>query len=215
MRARLWAILASSALAAVLNAAPPALAAQCGDSPEGFGPWLEDFKQVAINDGVSPDVVDQALATAKYDPSVLAHDHGQGSLQGDFATFAARHITASRIKKGKNMLIAYAEPLDRIEQRLRRAGPGAGGDLGPGDGFRGRSRALSDLHRARDARLRLPARLALSGRTDRRLDDRPARPSDARSDARRLGGRTRADPVHAVRLSQIRRFSRTAGAAAT
>ncbi len=123
MRARLWAILASTALAAVLHAAPPALAAQCGDSPEGFGAWLDDFKQVAINDGVSPDVVDEALATAKFDPSVLAHDHGQGSLQGDFVTFAAKHITAGRLKKGKNMLIAYAEPLDRIEQRYGVPGP--------------------------------------------------------------------------------------------
>lgn len=123
MRARIWAVLASTALAAVLQAGAPASAAQCGDSVEGFGPWLEDFKQVAINDGVSPDVVDQALSTAKFDPSVLAHDHGQGSLQGDFASFAARHITAARVKKGKNMLIAYAEPLERIEQRYGVPGP--------------------------------------------------------------------------------------------
>ena len=123
MRAGIWAMLASTALAAVLYAGAPALAAQCGDSEEGFGPWLEDFKQVAINDGVSPDVVDQALATAKFDRSVLAHDHGQGSLQGDFASFAAKHITAGRLKKGKNMLIAYAEPLDRIEQRYGVPGP--------------------------------------------------------------------------------------------
>ena len=79
-----------------------ARAAECGDSPEGFRAWLEDFKQVAINDGVSPDVVDSALATATFDRSVLAHDHGQGSLQGNYAAFAARHITPRRIKRGKN-----------------------------------------------------------------------------------------------------------------
>ncbi len=84
MRARVWAILACAALAAASGSAP-ARAAQCGDSPDGFAAWLQDFKQVAINDGVSPDVVDQALATAKFDPSVLSHDRGQGALQGDFA----------------------------------------------------------------------------------------------------------------------------------
>ena len=114
-------VLAFAAWAALGGAS--ALAAQCGDSEAGFKPWLDDFKQVAINDGVSPDVVDQALSTAKFDPSVLSHDHGQGSLQGDFASFAARHVTPARIKRGKTMMVAYAEPIDRIEQRYGVPGP--------------------------------------------------------------------------------------------
>ncbi len=73
---------------------------------------------MAINDGVSPDVVDNALGTATFDRSVLAHDRGQGSLQGNYSAFAARHITPQRLKRGKTMLIAYAEPLQRIEQRF-------------------------------------------------------------------------------------------------
>jgi lytic murein transglycosylase len=123
MRARLWAILMCTALATSASLSAPARAAQCGDSPDGFAAWLEDFKQVAINDGVSPDVVDQALATAKFDPSVLSHDHGQGGFQVDFASFAARHITPSRVKRGQSMLVAYAEPLERIEQRYGVPGP--------------------------------------------------------------------------------------------
>ena len=98
-------------------------AAQCGDDPQGFQAWLEDFKQVAINDGVSPDVVDSALAYARFDRSVLAHDHGQGAWQGNAAAFAARHVTPARIKRGKTMLLAYAEPLERIEQRYGVPGP--------------------------------------------------------------------------------------------
>lgn len=98
-------------------------AADCGDSPDGFRAWLEDFKQVAINDGVSPDVVDSALATATFDRSVLAHDHGQAALQGNYAAFAARHITPGRMKRAKMMLLAYAEPLQRIEQRFGVPGP--------------------------------------------------------------------------------------------
>jgi lytic murein transglycosylase len=95
----------------------PARAQQCGDNPDGFKAWLEDFKQVAINDGVSPQVADRALDSATFDRSVLSHDHGQASLQGNFAAFAARHITPARIKRGKTMMVAYAEPLERIEQR--------------------------------------------------------------------------------------------------
>ena len=118
-RALVFALLALAAM----GAGPAAAAAQCGDSEDGFKAWLEDFKQVAINDGVSPDVVDQALATANFDPSVLSHDKGQGALQGDYASFAARHITPARVRKGKQMLIAYAEPLERIESRFGVPGP--------------------------------------------------------------------------------------------
>src|SRR5271166_1510163 len=123
MRTQVIRVLAFAAIAASVLGAPPADAAQCGDNPEGFKLWLEDFKQVAINDGVSPDVVDSALATATFDRSVLAHDHGQGALQGNYAAFAARHVTPGRIKRGRTMLLAYAEPLERIEQRFGVPGP--------------------------------------------------------------------------------------------
>jgi len=115
MRARVTRALAFVAFSAVALCGASANAAQCGDSPEGFRAWLEDFKQVAINDGVSPDVVDSALTNAKFDPSVLAHDHLQAGLQGNYTAFAVRHITPGRIKRGKTMLVAYAEPLERIE----------------------------------------------------------------------------------------------------
>jgi lytic murein transglycosylase len=102
----------------------PGQAADCGDTPEGFKTWLDGFKQVAIHDGISPEVVDSALATAALDRSVLSHDRGQHSWQGgNFDAFAAEHITPGRIKRGKTMLLAYAEPLERIEQRYGVPGP--------------------------------------------------------------------------------------------
>ena len=109
--------LAVLGLAAGLALSAPAQAAQCGNTPEGFQAWLDDFKQVAINDGVSPEVVDSALGNAKFEPAVLKHDLGQSGWQGgDAAAFIASHITPSRLKRGKQMMLAYAEPLDRIEQ---------------------------------------------------------------------------------------------------
>ena len=122
MRNGIWRAFLLAIVAAALSAGA-AGAAECGDSPEGFKAWLEDFKQVAINDGVSPDVVDSALATASFDRSVLSHDQGQAALQGNYAAFAARHITPARVKRGKTMLLAYAEPLERIEQRYGVPGP--------------------------------------------------------------------------------------------
>ncbi len=111
LRTLLFAIAAAATLGVV-----SARAADCGDSAVGFNEWLDSFKKVAVRDGVSPQVADAALSGVVYDPSVSAHDRGQGFGQ-NFAAFAARHITPGRIKRGKMMLLAYAEPFEKIEQR--------------------------------------------------------------------------------------------------
>ncbi len=116
--------LKSLTLAAALFAfAAAARAADCGDDPQGFKAWLDGFKQVAIKDGISPDVAESALSTATFDRSVLSHDRGQSSWQGNSGAFIAEHVTPARIKRGKTMLLAYAEPLERIEQRYGVPGP--------------------------------------------------------------------------------------------
>ncbi|MGA9850756.1 MAG: lytic transglycosylase, partial [Roseiarcus sp.] len=72
MRALLLAVAAALALGA-----PPARAqesgVQCGKSGEGFSQWLSSFREVAVLDGVSHEVVDAALSGISYDPSVKAH----------------------------------------------------------------------------------------------------------------------------------------------
>ena len=55
-----------------------ARAADCGDSAAGFAEWLASFKQVALKNGISQQVVDSALGGVAFDPSVSAHDHAQG-----------------------------------------------------------------------------------------------------------------------------------------
>src|SRR6516165_6586433 len=121
MRGDLKTLVFAIAAAATIGVAS-ARAADCGESAEGFNEWLASFKQVAIHDGVSPQVADAALSGVVYDPSVAAHDRGQGFGQ-NYAAFAARHITPGRIKKGKTMMLAYAEPLQKIEQRYGVAAP--------------------------------------------------------------------------------------------
>jgi lytic murein transglycosylase len=100
----------------------PARAADCGDSASGFSEWLDSFKQVALGDGISQQVIDSSLSGVVFDPSVSAHDRGQ-NFGTNSAAFAARHITPPRVKRGKTMMLAYAEPLQRIEQRYGVPGP--------------------------------------------------------------------------------------------
>ncbi len=101
----------------------PALAQQCGDSAGGFDSWLNGFKQQAIGSGVSPQTVDSALSDVSYEPAVVAHDRGQHGFGQNFTQFAAKRVTAGRVKRGRMMLIAYAEAFEKIEQRYGVPGP--------------------------------------------------------------------------------------------
>jgi lytic murein transglycosylase len=101
-------------------AAPPA---DCGVTPDGFSAWLEGFKQEAEIDGLPPAVIDSALSNVAYDPDVVAHDRRLGSFGQDFDKFVAKRVTAYRVRKGRQMLVAYAEPLEKIEKRFGVPGP--------------------------------------------------------------------------------------------
>jgi lytic murein transglycosylase len=125
-----FAVRASAALrtaalcgAAALLFATPGLAAECGDSPAGFDDWLASFKQQAESAGIAPSVIDSALGDVAYEDSVISHDRGQGAFHQDFVRFATKRVTAYRLKKGRNMLLKYAEALDAIEQRYGVPGP--------------------------------------------------------------------------------------------
>jgi lytic murein transglycosylase len=129
-----------AAAAAVVLGAPYARALECGRSAEGFNGWLRSFRQVAVLDGVSPEVVDAALSAVAYDASVKAHDHGVAAFGRNFAAFAASHITPGGISRGKAMLRSYEAPLKKIEERygvpppvlvaIRGLETGFGGDNG-------------------------------------------------------------------------------------
>ena len=93
MRLRaLKATLISIVAAATIGAAS-ACAADCGDSAQGFNEWLASFKEVALRNGISQQVVDSSLNGVVFDPSVAAHDRGQ-NFGSNFAAFSARHADA-------------------------------------------------------------------------------------------------------------------------
>ena len=118
MRGRdLRALTFAAAFVAVLGA-PSGRAAECGTGPEGFNEWLTSFKQVAIGNGVSPEVVEAALGGVAYNPSVKAHDHGVAAFGHNFAGFAASHVSPGMVARGKAMLNRYAGPLAEVEQRF-------------------------------------------------------------------------------------------------
>ena len=86
-------------------------------------PGSQGFKQEAEIAGLPPAVIESALSNVAYDPDVISHDRRQGSFGQDFDKFVAKRVSAYRVRKGRQMLLAYAEPLDKIERRFGVPGP--------------------------------------------------------------------------------------------
>jgi len=150
MRTRLWKAVALSGLAATLTLSS-ARALDCGKGSEGFDQWLTEFRRVAALNGISQGAIDSALSGLAYDASVKSHDHGVASFGHNFSGFAASHITAGRLARGKAMLGRYAVPLKTIEARFGVPGPvlvaiwGLETDYGAGNGTFPTYRALATL----------------------------------------------------------------------
>ena len=111
-----------AAAAAILLAAP-ARAEDCGHGPQGFGEWLNSFKQVAVGNGISPRAFDAALGGVAYDPEVKRHDGGVKMFGHNLAGFEASHVTPGMVSRGRAELRRYAGPLATIERRFGVPGP--------------------------------------------------------------------------------------------
>ena len=118
-----WRGFAAAAMLMAVSVAPAFAGPDCGETAAGFSDWLQDFRQEALETGIAPHTIDLALAEVSYDPTVISHDRHQGEFHGEFASFAAKRVTANRVKKGRQMLIAYAEAFDAIEQKYGVPGP--------------------------------------------------------------------------------------------
>ena len=102
--------LASSLLAG------PTFAAPCGNDGSGFEDWLADFKQDALNMGISTGTVNAGLNGLTYDASVIKLDRNQRHFKQSFEAFSGRLIPP-RLKKARSMLQKHAGILSKIEQR--------------------------------------------------------------------------------------------------
>ena len=192
------------AVGAIL-AAPRSAAAAADCDTASFEAWLADFKTEAAAKGISQSAIASGLNGVTQDKSVLSRDHSQGVFNQSFEQFSGRMVPP-RLTRGANMLKQYGSLLSRIEKDYGVPGEvlvaiwGLETDYGVNIGKFPTLRSLATL--AYDCR----RSGAVPGRIDGRVAHRRApRRSRTIRNARRLGGRTRSDPVHAVVLDQIRR----------
>src|SRR5512143_733339 len=102
--------------------APSALAAGCA-SPATFPGWLQSFKKEAIAQGISPQVVSEALDGLSYDPAIIAKDRGQGVFAQSFLQFSGRMVNSNRLSMGSALLKRNAGTFSAIQQKYGVPGP--------------------------------------------------------------------------------------------
>jgi lytic murein transglycosylase len=91
--------------------------------PANFPKWLAGFKQEAIAQGISPEVVSVALDGVTYDPAVIAKDRGQSVFAQTFFQFSDRMVNNNRLQIGKSLLQKNAATFSKIQQQFGVPGP--------------------------------------------------------------------------------------------
>src|SRR5450631_893961 len=116
----LMALLAVAALAHMPSAFAQSEA--CQKEPN-FTAWLAGVRAEALADGLSATAVDSALATVKFDPTIIKDDRAQGVFAQDFLTFAGRMVADYRMQDGGKDLGKYAATFASIEKTYGVPGP--------------------------------------------------------------------------------------------
>ncbi len=85
--------------------------------PQGFRPWLREFKVEAIERGISKDIVAEAVYSMKYNHKVITLDRKQPEKVSNFNSYYQNVVTPERIALAKHKLNYHTKLLDKIEEQ--------------------------------------------------------------------------------------------------
>ncbi len=115
MRARRLIATLTAIAAGVLTIGPAA--AECSNTGS-FDAWLRGFEQEALGQGISRQVVSEALDGLSFDPRVVKFDRRQGVFSQTFLEFSGRMVSGYRLKIGAKKLKQYAGVFNQVEKRF-------------------------------------------------------------------------------------------------
>jgi membrane-bound lytic murein transglycosylase B len=98
--------------------AGPVLIARQDPSRPSFAEWLAGVRTEALERGIRPEVVDEALAGIEEPLAVvIERDRSQAETVLPLETYIARQISAARVRTGRQMLVRHRALLESIEAR--------------------------------------------------------------------------------------------------
>ena len=82
-----------------------------------FEQWKQNFKKVALSEGITPVLFDQAFHKITLDPDVIKLDISQPEFTRNIWDYIDNATGSKRLKKGQKQLKKYKELFDEIEKK--------------------------------------------------------------------------------------------------
>ncbi|MGE0565065.1 MAG: lytic murein transglycosylase [Pseudolabrys sp.] len=107
----------SMLVGATLAFAQSASAATCRNTAN-FDRWLADFKNEAVQKGISPQVIAAVSPYMVFSQRIINHDRAQGVFNQSFLTFSDRMTAGYRQKNGLAQMKKHAALFAKVEQEF-------------------------------------------------------------------------------------------------
>ncbi len=83
-----------------------------------FDKWLEEFKVVAVKEGISKKVVNDVMSDARFLPKVIEYDRYQPEFYEDTFTYIKKRTNKKKIRKGLALYKKEKNIIDTIEKEF-------------------------------------------------------------------------------------------------
>ena len=83
-----------------------------------FNNWLENFKKIAISEGVSESTINDTLSNVKFLPKVIEYDRYQPEFYEDTRTYISKRASDKKVKKGLLLYTKEKKLINKIEKRF-------------------------------------------------------------------------------------------------
>ncbi len=85
---------------------------------QNFEIWLGEFKDKAVNSGISPEVVNSVMAEAKFLPKVIEYDRFQPEFYEDTFTYIKKRSSKKKLKDGIRLYKIEKKIIDKVENEF-------------------------------------------------------------------------------------------------
>ncbi len=83
-----------------------------------FEKWKNDFKKVAIREGISENTINKILSNLKFLPKVIEYDRHQPEFYEDTKTYISKRTSNKKIIKGKSLFNKNSSLIINIESKF-------------------------------------------------------------------------------------------------
>ena len=88
-------------------------------SENSFETWVNNFKKIAINEGISEEVVNNIMDNAKFLPKVIEYDRFQPEFYEDTFTYIKKRSSKKKVREGIRLYKKEKLIIDKVENEFQ------------------------------------------------------------------------------------------------